>query len=82
MQNRLSTTFKTHLKDYSSPEAFACALDEAMLNMVLMLKHEPENLRSVTLHYEKLYILRNLILNPEIPHQSWKSRPRKTYVID
>ena len=74
-----STTFKAHLEDYSSLEAFAGALDEAMLSMILLLRHEPENLKSTLCHYEKLYILRTIILTPEIPSQSWKPKPQENY---
>ena len=69
LKTQPSTPLEALLKDCSSPEAFAMALDEAMLNMVLLLKYEPENLRSVTLHYDKLHTLRMLILNPENPYQ-------------
>jgi hypothetical protein len=68
--NQLSTTIGTLLKDYSSPEAFAMALDEAMLSMILLLRHEPETLGNAIRHYEKLHILRNLILTSETPRQS------------
>jgi hypothetical protein len=69
LKTQPSTPLELLLKDYSSPEAFAMALDEAMLNMVLLLKYEPENLRSVTRHYDKLHTLRMLILTPETSHQ-------------
>jgi hypothetical protein len=69
LKTQPSTQLETLLKDYCSPEAFAMALDEAMLRMVLQLRHEPEALKSTVRHYEKLYILRNLIVNPEILNQ-------------
>ena len=69
LNNQPSTPLEILLKDYSSPEAFAMALDEAMLRMILQLRHEPEALRSTVRHYEKLYILKGLILYPEILHQ-------------
>jgi hypothetical protein len=64
-----STPLELLLKDYCSPESFAMALDEAMLSMILLLRYEPEALKNTVYHYEKLYILRSLIVNPEIPHQ-------------
>ncbi|WP_045464603.1 hypothetical protein [Sporocytophaga myxococcoides] len=70
IRNQLSTSFKSQLKDYSSPETFAMALDEAMLSMILLLRHEPENLKSTLLNYERLYILKTIILAPETPHLS------------
>lgn len=53
------------LKDYAGAKELARTIDRAMLNLVLLLKYEPEHLRAVIHCYETLYHLKKLILQQD-----------------
>ena len=61
------TTLEELLKDCFGANEMAAHLDTAMFFMILLLRHEPENLRPVIRSYEALYELKCLILSQYVP---------------
>lgn len=58
-------TLEELLDEHARAEELARAIDRTMLNLVLLLKYEPEQLEAVIHCYETLYEIKMLILQQD-----------------